>query len=137
MGKILAACLFLSAQTYYVPPAVLLGIYQIEGGKVGQEVGPNDNGSYDLGPMQINTIWLPELSRRWDVSEETARKWVRDDPCVNVKVAAWILRGHINETKNLSQAIAHYHSRTYKYGSKYRKKVVHSMSDYGLLRDKR
>jgi hypothetical protein len=56
-------------------------------------VGPNDNGSYDLGPMQINTIWLPELAQSWGVSESTAYKWVRDDPCTNMGVAAWILRG--------------------------------------------
>lgn len=134
MGKIIAACLFLAAQTYSVPPAVLAGIYQVEGGQVGQEVGPNDNGSYDLGPMQINTIWLPELAGHWGVSETTARKWVRDDPCTNVGVAAWILKTHMDETNNLSQAIAHYHSKTPYYGSSYKKKVVASMNRHGLVR---
>jgi soluble lytic murein transglycosylase-like protein len=134
MGKVLAACLLLAAQTYSVPPAVLLGIYQVEGGKVGQEVGPNDNGSYDLGPMQINTIWLPDLSEKWGVSQETARRWVRDDPCTNVGVAAWILRSHIDETKNLAQAISHYHSRTPRYGSVYKKKVVSTMQQHGLIK---
>lgn len=134
MGKILAACLLLAAQTYSVPPAVLLGIYQIEGGQVGQAVGPNDNGSYDLGPMQINTIWLPELAQIWGVNQSTARKWVKDDPCTNVGVAAWILRRHMAETDNLSMAIAHYHSKTPLYGQAYKKKVVASMSNHGLLR---
>lgn len=134
MGKIIAACLLLAAQTYSVPPAVLAGIYQVEGGQVGQEVGPNDNGSYDLGPMQINTIWLPELAGHWGVSEATARKWVRDDPCTNVGVAAWILKTHMDETNNLSQAIAHYHSKTPYYGSSYKKKVVASMNRHGLVR---
>ncbi|MBI4031998.1 MAG: lytic transglycosylase domain-containing protein [Proteobacteria bacterium] len=134
MGKIIAACLLLAAQTYSVPPAVLAGIYQVEGGQVGQEVGPNDNGSYDLGPMQINTIWLPELAGHWGVSETTARKWVRDDPCTNVGVAAWILKTHMDETNNLSQAIAHYHSKTPYYGSSYKKKVVASMNRHGLVR---
>lgn len=127
----------LAAQTYSVPPAVLLGIYQVEGGKVGQEVGPNDNGSYDLGPMQINTVWLPELAGRWGVNVNTARNWVRDDPCTNVGVAAWILRRHINETGNLAQAISHYHSRTPRYGSRYKKKVVREMQKKGLIRNKR
>lgn len=133
MGKVLAACIFLAAQTYSVPPAVLLGIYQVEGGKVGQAVGPNDNGSYDLGPMQINTIWLPQLSDEWGVSQTTAYKWVKDDPCTNVGVAAWILKGHLDETNNLSQAIAHYHSRTPSYGTRYRGKVVSSMREHGLI----
>jgi len=33
MSKVIAACLMLAAQTYSVPPAVLVGIYQVEGGK--------------------------------------------------------------------------------------------------------
>ena len=134
MGKIIAACLFLAAQTYSVPPAVLVGIYQVESGQVGQQVGPNNNGSYDLGPMQINTLWIPELAKYWGVSESTAKKWVRDDPCTNVGVAAWILRGHIDDTGNLSKAIAHYHSRTPRYGQAYKKKVLVSMSRHGLIR---
>ena len=133
MGKVFAACLMLAAQTYSVPPAVLLGIYQVEGGQVGQEVH-NDNGSYDLGPMQINTIWLPDLAQSWGVTEATARRWVRDDPCTNVGVAAWILRGHMDETGNLSRAIAWYNSRTPLYGSAYRNRVIASMNKNGLIK---
>lgn len=134
--KILAACIMMAAQTYNVPPAMLVGIYKAEGGKVGQEVS-NTNGSYDLGPMQINTIWLPQLAEEWGVNEQTARKWVRDDACTNVNVAAWILRDHINETKSLSQALQHYHSRTPKYGVKYKKRVLSLMKQNGLLKTKR
>lgn len=135
MSKILAACLMLAAQTYAVPPAVLVGIHQVEGGQVGMAVGPNQNGSYDLGPMQINTIWLPELAQSWGVNESTAYKWVRDDPCTNMGVAAWILRGHIEETGSLSRAIAQYHSRTPHFGNSYKAKVVTAMRSKGLIRD--
>ena len=131
--KVLAACLMLASQTYSVPPAVLVGIYKAEGGQVGQEVR-NTNGSYDLGPMQVNTIWLPQLAEHWGVSEKTAYKWVRDDACTNIGVAAWILKSHIDETGNLAQAIAHYHSKTPKYGLTYQKRVISIMSDYGLIR---
>lgn len=133
MGKVIAACLLMAAQNYSVPPAVLLGIYQVESGRVGQEVA-NKNGSYDLGPMQINTIWMPELAELWGVSEATARRWVRDDPCTNVGVAAWILRRHYDETGNLSQAIAHYHSRTPRFGKVYQAKVISSMHRHGLIK---
>lgn len=137
MEKMLAACILMAAQNYSVPPSVLLGIYQVEGGAVGQAVGPNDNGSYDLGPMQINTIWLPELARHWGVSEATAKKWVRDDPCINAGVAAWILSGHMKETRDLSKAIAHYHSRTPSIGGSYKQRVVSSMAKNGLIRTPR
>jgi len=136
MGKILAACFLLASQTYAVPPAVLVGIYQVEGGQVGQQVGPNKNGTYDLGPMQINTAWLPELADYWNVDKETAKRWVKDDPCTNVGVAAWILKGHLDETGNLSQAIAHYHSRTPTYGQVYKQKVVSSLNRHGLVRSR-
>ncbi|MBX2834863.1 MAG: lytic transglycosylase domain-containing protein [Micavibrio sp.] len=132
-STVLAACLMLASQTYSVPPAVLVGIYKAEGGKVGQEVS-NTNGSFDLGPMQINTIWMPDLAKRWGVSESVARKWVRDDACTNVGVAAWILRSHLDETRNLSQAIAHYHSRTPKYGTRYKKRVIKILHDNGLVK---
>lgn len=135
MTKVVAACLMLAAQTYSVPPAVLVGIHQVEGGKPGQAVGPNNNGSYDLGPMQINTIWIPQLADKWGVSNNTALKWVKDDPCTNMGVAAWILRNHIDETGSLSQAIAHYHSRTPRFGSVYKGKVITAMRSKGLLMD--
>lgn len=133
MSKVLAACLMLAAQTYAVPPAVLVGIYNVEGGKVGQQV-INTNGTHDLGPMQINTIWLPELAQYWGVSQDTARRWVRDDACTNMGVSAWILRRHLDETGSLSKAIAHYHSRTPDKGASYRGKVVAAMEKHGLLR---
>lgn len=132
IAEIVASCLFVAAETYKVPPAVMLGILSVEGGRVGQAVG-NTNGSYDLGPMQINTIWIPELAKHWNVSEETAKKWVRDDPCTNLNVAAWILRKHINETGSLADAIAYYHSRTPHFGKRYKKKVVQALQRKGLI----
>jgi soluble lytic murein transglycosylase-like protein len=84
--------------------------------------------------MQINTIWLNELSGQWGVSKATAKLWVRDDPCTNVGVAAWILRRHLNQTGSLSQAISNYHSRTPGVGKVYKAKVLKSMNRHGLMR---
>ena len=131
-SKVLAACLMLAAQTYSVPPAVLVGIMKAEGGTIGQEVA-NTNGSHDLGPMQINTIWIPELAEMWGVSEATAHSWVRDDACTNIGVSAWILKSHYLRTESMSTAIAHYHSRTPKHGTRYQKRVLSIMEDHGLI----
>ncbi|MDY0029832.1 MAG: lytic transglycosylase domain-containing protein [Pseudobdellovibrionaceae bacterium] len=133
MSKVLAACLMLAAQTYSVPPAVMVGILQVEGGNIGQQVR-NTNGSYDLGPMQINTVWVPQLADYWGVDQITAARWVRDDACTNMGVAAWILRSHLDETGSLSQAIAHYHSRTPSKGYAYRAKVIEAMRKNGLIK---
>lgn len=133
IGRVIAACVFMAAHTYEVPPAALMGIYQVEAGAVGQAVGPNRNGSYDLGPMQINTIWLPELAQRWGVEIDTAHRLVKDDACTNVGVAAWILRSHLDETKDIAKAIAQYHSRTPVHGNRYKSQVVNRMAEHNLF----
>ncbi len=133
-AQALAACLFMAANTYQVPPAVMIGIMQVEGGHIGQAVGPNFNGTYDLGPMQVNTRWMPQLAQLWHVNETTARTWVRDDGCVNLHVAAWILKQKMIETGSLYGGIAHYHSATPSMGSHYAAKVIAVMDRKGLVR---
>ncbi len=130
----LAACIMLASQIYSVPPAVMIGIMHVEGGRVGQQVGPNRNGTYDLGPMQVNTRWVPELARFWQVDQRTAKVAVRDDGCVNVKVAAWILRQKIEDAGSLYLGIAHYHSATPVHGHRYAAKVIAAMERKGLIK---
>lgn len=132
-AQALAACLLAAAHTYQVPPAVMIGIMQVEGGHVGQAAGPNFNGTYDLGPMQVNTLWVPKLATIWHVSNGTAHQWVRDDGCVNVHVAAWILKQKIAETGSLYGGIAHYHSATPGEGARYANRVVTVMDRKGLV----
>lgn len=133
-AQALAVCIFAAAQTYGVPPSVILGILHVEGGRIGQAV-VNTNASYDLGPMQINTIWLPELASHWRVSEKTALRMVRDDACVNIGVGAWILRSKMDQTGSFYKGIAWYHSATPHLGSKYRDKVVNAMKKYKYVRE--
>lgn len=133
-AKALATCILLASNTYQVPPAVMIGILHVEGGRVGQEVGPNTNGSYDLGPMQVNTLWVPQLAKFWKVDQKTARRWVRDDGCVNVHVAAWILQQKISEAGYLYGGIARYHSATPQFGTRYAAKVIAAMDKKGLIR---
>jgi hypothetical protein len=133
-AQALAACLMAASQTYQVPPAVMIGIMHVEGGRVGQEVGPNKNGTYDLGPMQVNTVWLPQLARVWKIDVRRARAVLRDDGCMNMKVAAWILHSKITETGSLFRGIARYHSATPSRGHKYAAKVISVMERKGLIR---
>lgn len=132
-AQALAVCIFAAAQTYSVPPAVIMGILHVEGGRVGM-ASKNTNGTEDLGPMQINTIWLPELARHWNVPQATAKRLVRDDACVNIGVGTWILRKKINDAGSLYKGIAWYHSATPKFGTVYRQKVIRAMQRYRLVR---
>lgn len=132
-AQAMALCIFTAAQTYSVPPTVILGVLHVEGGKTGM-ASPNTNGTYDLGPMQINTIWVPQLAAYWGVSQKEALRWIRDDACVNVGVGAWILRSKMNEAGSMAGGIAHYHSATPGVGSTYRGKVLAAMRKYRLIR---
>jgi hypothetical protein len=133
-AQALATCLLLSAQAYDVPPAVMIGIMHVEGGRVGQQVGPNKNNTYDLGPMQVNTRWIPMLAQEWKVDTSTAHRLVRDDGCINVRVAAWILGQKIKEAGSLFGGIAYYHSATPDRGGPYAAKVIKVMENKGLIK---
>lgn len=128
----IAVCLYVAAQFYQVPPGVLMAIMHVEGGRVGQEVGPNVNGTYDLGPMQINSSWLPELAEAWNTDLSSARRTIRDDGCANIAAGAWILRQKIVATGNLWSGIAGYHSLTPGIGDGYAMKVAGVMRRHGL-----
>ncbi|MDI1228616.1 MAG: lytic transglycosylase domain-containing protein [bacterium] len=132
-AQALAACIFTAAQTYSVPPTVILGVLHVEGGRIGM-ASPNTNGTYDLGPMQINTIWVPELAKHWRVPEKIALRMVRDDACTNIGVGSWILRRKMNESGSMAGGIAWYHSATPGVGSGYRAKVLRAMQKYRLIR---
>jgi hypothetical protein len=106
-------CARLSGESFSVPLALIFLVMETERGKVG-EYSVNTNGSRDLGPMQINSLWLPILGKL-GIEEET----VRDNGCVNVAVAAWILRGHLLDTGDPLKALARYHSKTPKRGKIY------------------
>lgn len=136
LNHIFAACLTMASQHYQIPANVLLGIMHVEGGKLGQQVR-NTNGTYDLGPMQINTLWTKVLAKEWGVPRSTAHRLIRDDACTNINVAAWIFRRNLNEAGSMYKAIAWYNSRTPHIGHRYRAKVLAAMRKSKDRRDKR
>lgn len=109
-----AQCIAKAASAFNIPDTPLWVILDVERGQVGR-VSRNTNGTYDIGPMQINSIWLSKL-RRFGIS--------RDDllynRCINIYVAAWIFTQEYNRLGgDLGKAIAHYHSPTPKHQRRY------------------
>ena len=106
------SCLRFTAESYNLKIDLLAAVLAAEGGRVGLRKR-NTNGTYDMGPMQINSIWLPELGRR-GITEEM----VTSDYCTNVLVGAWILAREIKQanassnTPEFWRAVGRYHSRT-------------------------
>lgn len=107
-------CVMQAASLQRVPYQIVLGFLKTEGGKLGSEVR-NMDGSYDLGPMQINDrTWLSKLAQlhfRGDVA--AARESVRDNGCYNVNVGMWIYKQYVDEADgNLAEAVGYYNSHT-------------------------
>ena len=73
----------------------------------------NSNGTYDLGPFQINSSWGPALARFWNLPIADVLDRVRDDGCANAVAASVILRGALIESNgDPSEAVGLYHSHT-------------------------
>lgn len=120
------ACMALVASLYDLPPRVLPSIQAVEGGRPGM-ANRNTNGSEDLGVMQINTLWLPALSRYTGLSEAVVRDRLINQPCFNIAAAGAILRTYLNETRgDLMRAIGNYHSHTPFRNLDYQDKVMRS-----------
>lgn len=117
------ACVVEAASAQKVPLAALVSIMSHEHGRVGHRT-PNPNGTYDYGPMQINTIWLDEIRSVANVSEGQ----LLNDGCVNVLIGAWILRRRLIRAKgNVWTAIGTYHSFTKHLAAGYRRRVKKAM----------
>ena len=115
-------CLQRASQGFGIPVAVILAIARTEGGKVGEE-SPNTNGSYDLGPMQINDrVWVPVLARMTGGNQSYARAVLRDHGCANLIFGTWILRQQYDKSGDLATAVGWYHSRTPVHMSRYQEK---------------
>jgi hypothetical protein len=55
-------CINEAAIEYHVPAKLIISLLNVERGKNGK-VEKNKNGTYDIGPMQINSSWLPDLEK--------------------------------------------------------------------------
>ena len=114
------ACVEKAAEHYKLDPALLYSVIIVEHGKNGVAI-QNDNGTLDLGVMQINTVWLPELHKRYGISaRELAQR-----PCLNVEAGAYILSRQLRETGSVWKGVGYYHSRTYRLSKRYAMKVRH------------
>jgi Transglycosylase SLT domain len=111
-------CINQAAITYHVPAILILSVLAVENGKNGS-ASPNRNGTFDYGPMQINSIWLSKI-RLYGYTQQQ----LQYDPCVNVNVGIWILSQQIaNDASSPWRGIGSYHSHTSKLNHNYQIKV--------------
>ena len=101
-----ADCVLDAAHSSGMPAAALFAILATEGGKTGEALS-NKNGTWDMGPFQVNTVHLNELAAMGISPDAVLR-----DGRVNAYAAAWLLLKEYRRTGNLWRAIGAYHSRT-------------------------
>ncbi|PKL97586.1 MAG: conjugal transfer protein, partial [Gammaproteobacteria bacterium HGW-Gammaproteobacteria-7] len=107
-----------SAAAYYTVPVDLVrAVLLTEGGASGT-VSRNTNGTRDLGPMQINSIHLPELAN-YGITESAL---VRDE-CLNIHVGAFLLRRALDAEPAFWRGVGRYHSATPTFNRAYQLRV--------------
>ncbi len=89
----------------------LWGLRDQEAGWIGAEV-PNKNGSHDLGPLQINSWWVPKIATMTGKPMRSVRYWLQYDPCFGAEAARWIFLSALEATGDYWTAIGVYHSPT-------------------------
>jgi len=117
-------CITAAAKLYALPPAVLVILLNVEGGSLGR-VSPDTNGTVDIGPIQVNEIWLPEVAAHWNATIADAYKALRDNFCANVEAGAWILRRGLDEARgDFWEGVGYYHSHTPEHKTRYLRDVL-------------
>lgn len=116
-----ATCIATAATHFRVPELALWVLRDVEAGTLGR-VSANTDGSYDIGPMQINSWWLKHVARH-GITEDM----LLNNLCMNISVGAWILRQELDRHKDLSKAMAHYHSPTPRHQKRYLGLVVRAI----------
>lgn len=124
---ITAACMQAAASMYQIPVEVLQAIRLEEAGQVGR-VSVNKNKTHDLGPFQVNTLWLDTFTVYWRLPDRNTTYYVlRDNGCWNAAAAAAILRLYWHQSGDLAKAIHDYHSKTPNLGQAYLARVLRRM----------
>lgn len=121
-----AQCIQRQAKRNGIHEDILFAILMVEGGTVGRDSKANGNGTYDIGPFQINSMHRDKVAQL-GVSEEQ----LRNNGCINAAVAAWHLRrvltpdvvANIRTEDDYLRAIALYHSATPKFNIIYAEKL--------------
>lgn len=120
---------FEQAGTYQgVNPTVLRAIVWFESKGDAGAIHRNADGSVDIGQAQINSIHFSTLAR-YGVPRRALT-----DACVNVFVAAWLLKQKMVRHGNTWRAIGAYHSETPVHRDAYARSIQRVLMSWGELR---
>lgn len=87
--RIPADCVRQTSQDFGVAIPVLLAVLKVESGGRTGIVRSNSNGSFDVGPMQLNSkSWLPYFQARYGVTPQE----LDTSMCSSLRAGAYVLR---------------------------------------------
>lgn len=110
-----------------VNPLVLRAVAWRESKGDAAAINHNANGSIDVGQLQINSIHFPDLLR------EGIPHRALTDPCINIFVAAWLLKQKMVRYGNTWRAIGAYHSETPRERDAYARSIQAILVSWGQL----
>jgi soluble lytic murein transglycosylase-like protein len=117
-----AFCFEEAGQMYNISPHLLWSIAKVESDFRPKAVNWNKNGSYDYGVMQINSGWRRTLGDGiWNSL---------GDPCMNVKVGAWVLAQCIAKHGYTWKAVGCYNATSQSKRDTYARKVYGTLIRY-------
>ena len=117
-------CIAAAASSYRLPQSLILILLRVEGGQLGA-VSPNTNDTVDIGPLQVNTIWVPRIARHWQATPQAAYAALRDNFCANIEGGTWILRQALDEAGgDFWSGVGIYHSHNPVHKDNYLRRVL-------------
>ena len=117
-----AFCFEEAGRLYNISPQLLWSIAKVESNFQPEALNWNRNGTYDFGVMQINSAWRTSLGEeRWNIL---------GDPCMNIKVGAWILAQCIARHGYTWKAVGCYNAASRNKRDAYARKVYDVLVRY-------
>lgn len=114
-------CIERAAAHYQAHPDLVRAVLRSEAGTVGK-IRRNPNGSFDMGPMQINSVHLPELAK-YGITQAM----LTNDECLNIHIGTYILQKKIITTPQFWNGVGKYHSATPELNVKYQYRVWNNL----------
>ena len=121
-----AYCWAEAARQYDIEPELLQAIAAVESGYRAEAMNySNNNGSRDIGLMQINSRHLPRLAA-YGIDEHS----LQSQPCTSVMVGAWILAEFIRQSGYGWHAVGAYNAGTRPQGDARRARYAEAVWRY-------
>ena len=124
----MATCYEAAAQRHGVNAQLLRAIARVESSENPGALNINRQfrqPNEDIGLMQINSVWLPELNR-YGIERQHLF-----DACLNAHVGAWILARQMRKFGNTWTAVGAYHSQTPHLNARYAQRVYRELQRSG------